>query len=126
MPQGFKSIAILAAQAADKKKGEDILVIDTRRRSSLSDYILLVNIQSPAQLEAVESEVRKSMEAAGVTLVHHDGGDSVLWRVLDYGGLLVHLMHPQAREFYSLEKLYEVSTRTGRGKVARARLKARA
>lgn len=106
MPRGFSSLAPLAARAADNKKGEDILLLDLRRRPALGDFMLLVNINSPAHLEAVEREIEKTMEAAGVVRLHRDGSDSALWRVLDYGGLLVHLMHPEARAFYGLDKLY--------------------
>lgn len=109
--RGFKAVAALAAQAADDKKGEDIALLDVRRASGLTDYLLLVSVTSPAHLEAVEGEIERAMETAGVARVHLDGRDSGLWKVLDYGGLIVHLMHPEARDFYQLEKLYHAAPR---------------
>ena len=111
MTQGFRPLAPLAAQAADKKKGEDIVLLDVHRLSPVSDYMLLVSVTSPAHLKAIEEEIASAMGAAGVPLLHRDGSDSALWRVLDYGGLLVHLMDPEAREFYALEKLYHDAAR---------------
>lgn len=117
MARGFKPVALLAARAADGKKGEAIRLLDSRRATGLSEFVLLVNVLSPAHLEALEEEIDKVMKASGTHLIHRDGRDSDLWRVLDYGGLMVHLMHERAREFYQLDKLYhgvpEVEWREG-------------
>lgn len=109
MARGFRPVALLAARAADHKKGEAIRLLDSRRTQGLSEFVLLVNVLSPAHLESIEEEIDKLMKAAGVHLLHRDGGDSDLWRVLDYGGLMVHLMHEKARDFYQLDKLYHGS-----------------
>lgn len=106
MLRGFKNLASAAARAADVKKGEEILLLDVHRHSGLTDYLLLVSVHSPAQLEAVEKEISDMMNSAGVELLHRDGPNDALWRVLDYGGLMVHLMYPAAREFYALDRLY--------------------
>lgn len=111
MPRGFSALAPLVARAADGKKGEDIVLFDVHRVSGITDYMLLVSVGSPAHLEAVETSISEVMDTAGVALVHRDGSDSDLWRVLDYGGVMVHLMHPKAREFYALEKLYHDAPR---------------
>jgi|SRR5581483_9454173 len=106
MARGFRPVALLAARAADQKKGEAIRLIDSRRATGLCEFVLLVNVLSPAHLETLEEEIGKVMKAAGVGLLHRDGRESDLWRVLDYGGLMVHLLHERAREFYQLDKLY--------------------
>ncbi|MBI3548892.1 MAG: ribosome silencing factor [Elusimicrobia bacterium] len=111
MPRGFRKLAPLIAQAAEDKKGEDILLFDVHKQSSLTDYLLLVSVLSPAHLHAVEDEISKIMDSAGVEVLHRDGSDSDLWLVLDYGGVMVHLMHPDAREFYAIEKLYHDAPR---------------
>lgn len=102
----FKFVAVAAARAADDKKGEEIALLNVRSISGVADFILLVTVTSPAHLEAVEAEITDFLERAGVELRHRDGSRSGLWRVLDYGGLLVHLMHAEARHFYGLDKLY--------------------
>lgn len=106
MHRGFKNLAPLAAQAADNKKGENILLFDVSRMSSITDYMLVVSANSPPHMEAIEEAVSEAMEAAGVELLHHDGSDRGLWHVLDYGGIIVHLMHPEARDLYAIEKLF--------------------
>ncbi len=102
----FKFIAVAAARAAYEKKGEEIALLNVRSTSGVADFILLVTVTSPAHLEAVEHEVTDTLEKSGIELRHRDGSYSGLWRVLDYGGVLVHLMHTEARDFYALDKLY--------------------
>lgn len=102
----FKTIATRAARAADDKKGEDIRLLHTRPISSVADYMLIVSVTSPNHMKAVEEEVRMALKSGGEHAIHRDGRKSDVWRVLDYGGLLVHIMHPKAREFYALDKLF--------------------
>lgn len=104
---GFKLVAAQAARAAWDKKGEEIVLYDTTKVSILAEYALVVGATSPAHLEALAHEVTKLMQSAGVELLHRDGRHSPDWRVLDYGGLLVHLLRDAAREFYALDKLYD-------------------
>lgn len=102
----FRSMGIKAAKAAEDKKGEEILLLHIHPITTLADYMLLVNINSPAHLRAVEESIRLTLKQEGVLATHRDGRHSELWRVIDYGGLLVHLLHPRAREFYALDKLF--------------------
>lgn len=110
MSRAFKNLAASAAKAADSKKGEDITLLDVHKQSGLTEYLLLVNVNSESHLDAIETAISDLMEKAGVSLRHRDGTDT-LWRVLDYGGLMVHLMHPKARDFYALDKLYHEAPR---------------
>ena len=102
----FRRLAVTAARAADDKKGEDIVLLHIRPVSELADYLLIVGVASPNHLSAIEESVRLALKAEGLHAEHRDGRLSDQWRVLDYGGLLVHMMHPRAREFYSIEKIF--------------------
>ena len=102
----FRELAIAAARAADDKKAEEILLVDVRTTSILADFVLLVSVTSPAHLEAVQNAIEDMLAPSGVELCHRDGSHSAQWRVLDYGGILVHLMQSEARDFYALDKLY--------------------
>ncbi|MCX5788925.1 MAG: ribosome silencing factor [Elusimicrobia bacterium] len=77
-----------------------------RESSIVADFLLLVSVTSPAHLEAVDAAVSDLLEESGLVLRHRDGKNSNVWRVLDYGGLLVHLMNTEARAFYALDKLH--------------------
>ncbi|MBO7238660.1 MAG: ribosome silencing factor [Elusimicrobiaceae bacterium] len=101
-----KEIALLAARYADDKKAEDIKVLDLQGLSSLCEYIVIATVTSKPHLEAVEDEISTQLKKIGVYKTNRDGADSMIWRVSDYGAFLVHIMTPQAREFYALDKIF--------------------
>lgn len=109
----FRLVSVAAARAADDKKAEDVALLSVKRLSSVADFLLLATIDSPAHLEAVEDHVEKTLKGKGLRMVRRDGSGSGLWRVLDYGGLLVHLMHRDARQYYQLDRLYHEARRVG-------------
>lgn len=102
----FRRLSVSAARAADDKKGGDILLLNIGGISSLADFLLVISVTSPPHMEAVAEHIRLTIKAEGLYALHQDGKGSDVWRVMDYGGLIVHLMHPRSREFYALEKLF--------------------
>ena len=101
-----KEIVCLAARYADDKKAEQIKVIDLGGLSSLCDYIVIATVTSKPHLEAVEEEISTKLKQEGIYKINRDGVESNVWRVSDYGGFLVHIMTPEAREFYALDKIF--------------------
>ncbi len=101
-----KEIVCLAARYADSKKAENIKVIDLGGLSSLCDYILIATATSKPHLEAVEEEISTKLKQDGIYKMNRDGVDSPIWRVSDYGSFLVHIMTPEARDFYALDKIF--------------------
>lgn len=106
MDQRFKALAVSAARAASGKKGEEIALLNVSRVSPITDFILIVTATSRPHLETLEREVEKAGDEAGTPCLHRAKPKSESWRVLDFGGLLVHLMTAQSRAFYALDKLY--------------------
>ena len=105
-----KDIAVLAARYADEKKAENVKLLDLNGLSSLCDYIVLATVTSKPHLEAVEDEISTQLKKIGVYKLNRDGGDSMIWRVSDYGSFLVHIMTQEAREFYALDKIFRCAT----------------
>ncbi len=105
-----KDIACLAARYADEKKAENIKVIDLNGLSSLCDYIVLATVTSKPHMEAIEDEISTQLKKIGVYKSNRDGGESMIWRVSDYGSFLVHIMTQEARDFYALDKIFSFGT----------------
>lgn len=101
-----KEIVLLAARYADEKKAENIKVLDLQGLSSLCQYIVIATVTSKPHLEAVEDEISTQLKKIGIYKINRDGADSMIWRVSDYGAFLVHLMTPEARDFYALDKIF--------------------
>lgn len=106
MARAFRPVAQAAARAASDKKGEEISLLHVARTSPIADYLLIVTGLSRAHLEALETEVQKAAQKLRFACLRRSRPQSDRWRVLDFGGLLVHIMTPETREFYGLDKLY--------------------
>ncbi len=106
MAKSFKMLASAAARAADDKKGEDIVLYHVGKTSPITDYMLLATATSRPHLETLEQEIERALEELGAACVHKARPRSDTWRVLDFGGVIVHLMTAESRAFYALDKLY--------------------
>ena len=103
----FRKLALTAASAADDKKAVDVLVMDIRKESDVADYMVIAGAESSAQMNAVSESVEEELAGKGLPALHKEGRFRGRWMVLDYGGLVVHILMTEAREFYRLEKLWE-------------------
>jgi ribosome-associated protein len=98
--------ARLAAEAADHRKGEDILILDVRESSSVSDYFVLVSGTSEPHLKAIRNEIEERLKKQGVRAHGVDGFPKSHWVVMDYIDVVIHLFDKETREFYALERLW--------------------
>lgn len=112
MIKNFLAVGKAAARLADDKKAADITLLDVRRISSVADCYLLATAESTPQMQALQDHIdAKLKEQFRVDPLRRDGRGSSAWSVLDYGGLVVHLMNPSSRQFYDLERLWEGAKR---------------
>jgi ribosome-associated protein len=108
----FRQAALDAARAADDKKSIDIKLYDVRHASPIADYILVATVESAPHSAAVQEEMDRRLSAGvGPRGGRCDGGARSGWRVIDYGGLVVHLMNDGSRTFFDLERLWETARR---------------
>jgi len=100
-------IATAAAWLADQKKGLDIRVLDVREHIKVADYFVIVTGTSRPHIRAIQQEIHVRLKAAGVLHGREEGGDLGWWVLMDYGDVIVHVMQPEAREYYDLDGLYQ-------------------
>ncbi len=91
--------------ALDDKRAKDIKVLDLHQVSESLDYFIVATAESSLQLKALETSVREQLKDQGITPKGIEG-PSDRWLLLDYGDVIVHLMSPEARDFYDLEGLW--------------------
>lgn len=96
--------------ALDDKRAVDVAVLDLREASESLDWFIIASGESTPQLQAMEESVRERMKAAG-HLPRGVEGPSNRWVLLDYGTVVVHVMSPEARDFYDLEGLWADANR---------------
>ncbi|HEY2329552.1 MAG TPA: ribosome silencing factor [Verrucomicrobiae bacterium] len=102
-----KKLAQLCRDFADNKKAENIVVIDVRRLSSVTDFFVIASGTSQPHLRAIVEEIAGRLrDEHGLRPARTDGGSTGSWVVLDYFDVIVHVMHAETRARYDLEGLW--------------------
>lgn len=102
-----QEMAALAAAAADDKKAESVQVVDVTGKSDVCDYLVVCTCTNNPQTNAVIDEVEERLRTdLGVKPLSVEGRQGLQWVLLDYGPVVVHVMQPEARDYYRLEKLW--------------------
>ena len=102
----YKKAALLAAAAASDKKSENIIVLDVRKLTPVTDYFVIVSVNSQPQAQAVKEAIGDSLSDQGIELRNRQQQMSKKWLLLDFAGVIVHIFIKEAREFYNLERLW--------------------
>ena len=102
-----KEMAIIAAKALDEKKGKEISAIEITDLTTIADYFVIASGTSNTQINALCGAVEKALnEQAGEDPLRREGYRDGTWVLLDYGSIVIHIFSQEAREFYSLERLW--------------------
>ncbi len=106
-PDTSELLALSAAQAADDRKGGDIVLLHVSEVSSLADYFVIVTGFSKAQVRAIAQAIEDAIEQEWQRHpLRKEGHSENTWVVLDYGDVIVHILMPAEREFYNLEAFW--------------------
>ena len=105
-----RETAELVIKALDSKKGVDIKLLGVTEKTVIADYFVLCTGTSTTHVKSLADEVEFKLGEAGITPIHSDGTVRSDWMVLDYGPVIVHVFLPKARDFYNLEKLWDVAS----------------
>jgi|SRR6056297_194898 len=96
----------MALSVLDDAKGEDIQHIDLRDRSSFADFMIIATGNSTRQVKAMADRLVQRAKSTGVPPLGVEGDREAEWVLVDLADVVVHLMTPQTRAFYNLEKLW--------------------
>ncbi len=102
----FPSQVQRAIEAAQDRKGSDVVVLDLRPAEGFTDYFVIVTGQSTRQIQAISDAVQETLSAKGAKPAHIEGGERAGWILLDYFDFIVHIFNPETRAFYALERLW--------------------
>jgi ribosome-associated protein len=97
----------LAIKALEELKGIDIAAIDVRSLTSIADYMIICTGRSTRHAKALAESVSTKAKEMKATFVRTEGEREGEWILVDLGDVVVHIMLPAARTFYSLEDLWE-------------------
>ena len=102
----IKDVALQVTKALDEKKGKDIKLLRISDVSSLADYFLICTGTSNTHVKTLCDYAEYTLEQLGEPLLGREGHRGNAWELLDYGAVVVHVFTEEAREFYSLERLW--------------------
>lgn len=101
-----KEMAVLAVNALEDKKAEDICVIDISEISVLADYFIIAGGNNISQIQALSDAVDEKLGKAGFPLKQIEGYNNANWILLDFGDIIVHIFDRENRLFYDLERIW--------------------
>ena len=102
-----RKLALLCRELADNKKAEDIVILDVRGLSSVTDYFVIAAGTSEPHLRAIVEEITDRLrEDHELRPNAVDGTSRAAWVVLDYFDVIVHVMRQDVRERFDLETLW--------------------
>jgi ribosome-associated protein len=92
--------------ALEDIKGHDIVVYDTAAMPSMFERVVIASGDSTRQVKALADHVQEKLKALGARTYGVEGAKSGEWILVDFGDLVVHIMHPTVRSFYNLEEIW--------------------
>lgn len=98
--------AFAAANAAEAKKGHGTIVLDVRQITLLADYFVITGGDTANQVRAQVEAIDKKLAQLGYRLRSCEGKAESRWVLLDYGDIIVHVLHEKERSFYKLEQFW--------------------
>ena len=101
-----KEVAWEVTKALDAKKGQDIKLLRINDISSLADYFLICTGTSNTHVRTLCDHAEYTLEQLGEPMLGREGHRGNTWELLDFGSIVVHVFTEEAREFYSLERLW--------------------
>ena len=90
----------------EDKKGHDIVMLDLQGISMVTDYFLIVTGNTTTQVKAITDNLSEKLPEVGIQVLRVEGLPEAKWVLIDCGDLVVHVMTPDQREFYNLERLW--------------------
>ena len=105
-PTGNQNDAQRISELMLEKKAVDIIMIDVRKITTLTDFFVVCTSESGPQTRAITDHINKKMKEEGVKSWHIEGYEHLDWVLIDFVHIVVHIFSKEAREFYEFERLW--------------------
>ena len=90
----------------DKNKAKNIISINLKNKSFIADYMIIASGTSSRHLQALSEILVVELKKIGLDNCRIEGRESSDWKLVDAHDIIVHIFHPEKREFYDLEKMW--------------------
>lgn len=106
-----RELAMKIAEIIFSKKGKDVLLLHLHEVADFTDFFLICSADSTTQVDALSDEIVKKLKKQGFFPHHMEGKEALSWVLIDYLDVIVHIMLPETRSLYQIEKLWGDVTR---------------
>jgi ribosome-associated protein len=103
----------MCARALDEEVGEDVMVLDVRGLTPVTDFIVLATASSPPHVKALAGAVEERLKKAGTRPHHVEGDHDSPWVLVDCVDVIIHVFRENARRYYDLERLWADAKKVG-------------
>ena len=90
----------------DNNKAKNIVSIDLKKKSYIADYMIIASGTSSRHLQSLSENLVFELKKIGIYNCRMEGKDSLDWKLVDAIDIIIHIFHPEKREFYDLEKMW--------------------
>ena len=89
-----------------EKKALDVIIIDVRKITTLTDFFVICTSESEPQTRAITDHIHEQMKEDGIRAWHIEGYANLDWVLMDYVNIVVHIFSRESRDYYDLERLW--------------------
>ena len=105
-----KELALRAAKFLDEKGANDIQILEVAHLTSITDYFVIANGRNIQSVRSLAEDLEDKLTEEGIEPRRKEGERESKWIVLDYAHVIVHIFHPEERQFYNIERLWHDGT----------------
>ena len=102
----ISEIKNLIEKTLDNNKAKDMISIDLKKKSYIADYMIIASGTSSRHLQSLAENLVTELKKIGLNDCRIEGKESNDWKLVDALDIIIHLSHPEKREFYDLEKMW--------------------
>ena len=111
-PTGSHYDAQRISELMIEKKAVDIIIIDVRKITTLTDFFVVCTSESQPQTRAITDHINQKMKEEGVKSWHIEGYEHLDWVLVDFVNIVAHIFSKESRKYYEFERLWADGTIT--------------
>ncbi len=110
-----EQLTTLVEHGLEDAKARDVVVIDVRGRTTITDFIIIATGTSSRHVQAIAEQITGQVKQARGDVLGVEGREAGEWVLMDFGDAVVHVMQQEARTFYDLEQLWRTESKAFAG-----------
>ena len=105
-----RELATKIAEILDKKGATDIQILEVGHMTSITDFFVVASGRNVQSVHTLAEDVEEHLAEEDIEPRRKEGKNGARWIVLDYAHVIVHLFHPEERQYYNIERLWQDGT----------------